>query len=185
MLILGFLGIGLIFVCLGLFVAYFIGLWKLFQKAGYQGWEAIIPFYNNWILVEISGLAWWYALIIILSSIGIATPFPFLIPLASIVANFFVCYNLSLKFHKDVGFAILMTFFPMIMIPLIGFSKSYQYDKNVVVSENGPIKSANNNYYYNNINSDSSTNNFCPYCGNPITVKGQRFCSNCGNEIGK
>ena len=29
-----------------IYVIYTIALWKLFKKAGYQGWEAIIPIYN-------------------------------------------------------------------------------------------------------------------------------------------
>lgn len=50
---------GSIFILLlviALYVVYVIGLWKLFKKAGKQGWEAIIPFYNTYVLVEISGL---------------------------------------------------------------------------------------------------------------------------------
>ena len=54
-------GIFFIMIIIVLLVLYFIGLWKLFQKAGKNGWEAIVPFYNTWVLVEISGLAWWYA----------------------------------------------------------------------------------------------------------------------------
>lgn len=59
---------GSIFILLlviALYVVYVIGLWKLFKKAGKQGWEAIIPFYNTYVLVEISGLNWWYFLIAI------------------------------------------------------------------------------------------------------------------------
>lgn len=43
---------GSIFILLlviALYVVYVIGLWKLFKKAGKQGWEAIIPFYNTYI----------------------------------------------------------------------------------------------------------------------------------------
>lgn len=63
---------GSIFILLlviALYVVYVIGLWKLFKKAGKQGWEAIIPFYNTYVLVEISGLNWWYFLIAISGTI--------------------------------------------------------------------------------------------------------------------
>lgn len=46
-----------------------IGKWKLFEKAGKKGWEAIIPYYSSWVLVEISGCEWWFFLIIMFSSI--------------------------------------------------------------------------------------------------------------------
>ena len=187
------LGIILIIILIAALVVYMIGLWKVFKKAGKAGWEAIVPFYNNLVLVEIAGLGWWYALILILSSIyspddynGIVIVFS----LGFIVANFFVCYNLSKKFHKDLGFAFLMFFFPVIMFPLIGFSNEYQYDASVVVSENGPIDSnkvnSNQNQNYNNQNNSydngiSNQRHFCSNCGNQLSGD-TKFCGNCGNE---
>ena len=38
-------------------VVYFVGFWNLLKKAGRKGWEAIIPFYNTWVLAEIAGVA--------------------------------------------------------------------------------------------------------------------------------
>ncbi|MCO5947325.1 signal peptidase I [Mucilaginibacter flavidus] len=36
------------------------GYWKLFKKAGWQGWEALIPFYATYVMLKISGRpAWW------------------------------------------------------------------------------------------------------------------------------
>lgn len=52
-------------IVLAVLVVYLVALWKVFVKAGKQGWEAIIPFYNSWILVEIAGLNWWWFLLII------------------------------------------------------------------------------------------------------------------------
>ena len=52
-------------IVLAIYVVYVIGLWFIFKKAGKQGWEAIIPFYNTWVLVEIAGLNWWWFLIIL------------------------------------------------------------------------------------------------------------------------
>lgn len=48
----------ILLLVIALYAVYVIGLWKLFKKAGKQGWEAIIPFYNTYVLVEISGLNW-------------------------------------------------------------------------------------------------------------------------------
>ena len=36
------------------------GYWKLFKKAGWRGWEALIPFYATYVMLKISGRpAWW------------------------------------------------------------------------------------------------------------------------------
>ena len=59
----------ILLLVIALYAVYVIGLWKLFKKAGKQGWEAIIPFYNTYVLVEISGLNWWYFLIAISGTI--------------------------------------------------------------------------------------------------------------------
>lgn len=189
---------------LPILIVYLIGLWKLFKKAGHEGWEAIIPFYNTWVLAEISGTAWWYALIIIISNLGILGDnigLEWLLNLAALVSNFFIFYNLSKKFHKGVGFAVAMTFLPIIMIPIMGFSSNFQYDATVSVSENGPIgdnndsnNQNNSSNYQNNSSNYTETNNttnnsynqpqYCQYCGTQVN-ENAKFCGNCGNEIRK
>ena len=177
-----------------LLVVYFIGLWKLFKKAGVDGWKSLIPFYNTFVLAEISGIGWWYPAIIIGTSILSTTDsaLSVLFSLVSLGANFFIFYNLSKKFHQGVGFAILTTIFSGIMIPILGFSKSFVYDKDVVVSPNGPIdenknNNANNNYNQNTNTYNSEMNNnaeskYCIHCGKEVKT-GAKYCSNCGNEI--
>ena len=131
------------FICLAILIIMIIAACKLYKKAGKDGWEAIIPFYNDWVYVEIAGLNWWWFLLLIASTIvsiifgnnlgGLNT-----ITNLCVIFSFFVCnYNISKKLHKNTGFAVLMTIFPVIMIPLIAFSKSYQFDHNVPVSKNG------------------------------------------------
>lgn len=186
----GFLGFFLAIILITIAVLYLVGLWKLFQKAGRKGWEAIIPFYNSWVLVEISGLAWWYALLIIFSTIITKGNLDFILSIGSIVATFFLSYNISKKLHKDTGFAILMTIFPFIMIPLIGFSDKYQFDFSVEVSENGPINHGNM-YHTSDVSGTKDTvgtnasydeKNFCPYCGSSIDGD-VNYCGNCGKKI--
>lgn len=191
LMLLGMFRIFAVVIILGLFILYIVGLWNLFQKAGRKGWEAIIPFYNTWVLVEISGLAWWYALIIMLSSlisIKDIENFDFIVSIASVVATFFAYYNISKKLHKDVGFTILMTLFPVIMIPLVGLSSNYQFDDSVVVSEHGPIQNGTtqmdtSNAVHNGCFSDNTNQkNFCSYCGNSLDSN-SKYCGHCGKEI--
>ena len=42
------------------------GIWKTFTKAGKPGWAAIVPFYNLFVLVEISGrpVLWFFLMLI-------------------------------------------------------------------------------------------------------------------------
>lgn len=174
----------LIVPLLGLLVVYFIGLWKVFQKCGYNGWEALIPFYNSWILIKISELNTWYYFLLIANSIcsilelnaltGVAS-------LASMVASFFVYYNVCKKFHKDLFFAVLTTIFPIIMLPILGLGKDNIFDSSVSVSPNGPI--GDDSFDNNNSNNNSYENNsFCRYCGNKL-VNNSNFCSKCGNKV--
>ncbi len=179
-----FLGIGILMLVIVIaFVVLIVsGKLALFKKAGKNGWEAIIPFYSDWVYVEIAGLNWWWFLLVSASFIvnildldeleGIAF-------LVNIISVFFCNYNISKKLHKDTGFAILMTLFPFIMIPLIGFSNNYQWDFSVKVSKNGLINDSNDN-----TNSGESGDNkrFCTNCGHEIS-NDTKYCSNCGTEV--
>ena len=141
----GLIVVGLILalVLIAILVLYIIGLWKLFKKAGKNGWEAIVPFYNTWVLVEIAGLNWWYFLIAIsgtiLSIVGI-DGLSGLTTLASAAVNFFIFYNLAKRMKKsEVAYGVLAIFFAPIMAMILGFSKD-KYDSSIEVSPNGPIE---------------------------------------------
>jgi len=56
-----------IFAVVAIFVV--VCLWKMFVKAGYEGWRAIIPFYNMYTLFEIVTGNGWYFLIMLLSGV--------------------------------------------------------------------------------------------------------------------
>ena len=138
---------GLLFLLLLIFFAgmivYIIGLWKLFKKAGKNGWEAIVPFYNTYVLIEIAGLNWWYFLIAIsgtICSVLNITGLETICTLLNMAVNFFVFYNLAKKFKKEpipwaIGGALV---YPIIVI-IFGFANSFVYDHSIEVSKNGPI----------------------------------------------
>ena len=65
-----FFGIFLI-ISLVLVVLQIIAMWKLFTKAGEEGWKAIIPIYNLVILYKISGVSPWLLLIFLASFIPV------------------------------------------------------------------------------------------------------------------
>ena len=125
----------------------------MFKKAGKNGWEAIIPYYNTWTLVNISGCKWWYFLIIIGSSFistnislnlsdGNIIRFNMLDGLGTMI-NYFalysINYNIAKKFNKDFWYAIGLTLLPFVFYPMLGLGKS-EFDKEIKVSPYGVIK---------------------------------------------
>lgn len=99
-----------VFVVIG---AWFAGMYKVFEKAGRPGWEALVPYYNIYIMVaEIvkRDMVW-----VLLS---IFVPFAWVVP----------CMDLAEKFGKDrtvwgLGLGLL----PFIFFPLLGFSKDAKF----------------------------------------------------------
>ena len=93
----------ILLLVIALYAVYVIGLWKLFKKAGKQGWEAIIPFYNTYVLVEISGLNWWYFLIAISGTIlGMLkiNGLDYVANIATLVTRFFIFWNIAFLIFK-------------------------------------------------------------------------------------
>ena len=182
----GFLLITILLILIPILVIYIIGLVKLYQKAGKQGWEAIIPFYSSWILTEIAELNWWWFLFLIAPTIAgiIDKDLSKIAPLISLFGRFCCFYNISKKLNKDISIAILTTIFPVIMIPIIGLSNDYQFDQSVIVSPNGPFENNNNNKETTTSTKKTEDTNkkFCPKCGKEIkdTFK---FCDNCGEKL--
>lgn len=185
----GALGGFIIFIFLilvGILIFEIIATWKFFQKCGKNGWEAIIPIYNSWIKVEIAGLNWWWFLLLIFSvivQVSGSDDYRVLIGIVPLFANFVCNYNLARKFHQDTGFAILMTLFSWIMIPIMAFSEKYQYDSSVVVSKNGIFKDNphdDNSFQSTQVNTNQNVS-YCMYCGTKLN-ENDKFCPNCGKE---
>lgn len=142
------LGAFLIFfviIAIAIAVVLLIGRWKFFKKAGKNGWEAIIPFYSDWVLVEVAGLDWYWFLALIATTVfavlGNIIPalgsLSFLGNIAVIIGNICVFYNLSKKLHKDTAWIVLGVIFSGIMIAVAGYSKTITYDASVPVTKNG------------------------------------------------
>jgi uncharacterized protein DUF5684 len=102
-------------VFLLVFAIVVVGMWKVFEKAGEPGWAALVPVYNIWVLVKISGKeTWWFVL--------------FLIPCANFVAAVMICMAVARKFGKDPAYGIGLAFLPFVFFPMLGFSPA-QYNR--------------------------------------------------------
>lgn len=96
-------------VLLAILVASIAAQWKIFEKAGIEGWKALIPFYNSYCLCE---LAMGNGLLFLLS----------FIPCVNFVFTIILCMRLAKAFGKNTLFGILMIFFSPIMYLILGFS---------------------------------------------------------------
>ena len=66
------LGVGIIIVFLlglAILVLGIVANSKLFEKRSKEGWKALIPFYNYYVLREIAELNWWWFLLMIANSL--------------------------------------------------------------------------------------------------------------------
>ncbi len=75
-----------------------VAMWKIFTKAGEEGWKSIIPFYNSYTLFRIAGRNGWGFLLL-------------LIPLVNIVVFVMVSIDLAKHFGKDAFFGVVGLFF--------------------------------------------------------------------------
>ncbi|MFT4094822.1 MAG: DUF5684 domain-containing protein [Niabella sp.] len=85
-----------------------VSLWKIYQKAGYQGWESIVPIYNIYILTKIVGKPWWWLLLMCIPYIGA-------------IWGIWTYNLLSKSFGKTEGFTVGIIFLPFIFLPMLAF----------------------------------------------------------------
>jgi hypothetical protein len=102
-----------LFATVALTAVVFAGFWKVFEKAGEPGWAGIIPLYNLYVLVRISGNAWWWFIL-------------FFIPVINLLATVKISIDVAGKFNRGVLFGLGLTFISFIFYPLLGFG-NYEY----------------------------------------------------------
>ena len=183
---------------LALCVFVLVCMWIVFRKAGKPGWAAIVPFYNLYVLFEIT---WGSGMRFLL----------LLIPIYNIILSIQTQVRLAKAFGKSGGFAAGLIFLPYIFIPLLAFGKeTYQ---------GVPVKAApyqNNPYQQGGYSqqpqqpqqyaapqqpvpqqpqqytapqqpapqqpeTEIRTSAFCPRCG--VKSSGEKFCQNCGTPL--
>lgn len=168
-----------------------IGLWKMFKKAGKNGWEALIPIYNTYILCKITGVNPWWIVITFLA--GFITSFSsalsILGSLVTIYFNILLAVGVARSFGKSDGYAVGIYFFDFIFYIILGFGSSNYLGpnpmKDIIFSDNN-FNTNNNCQEYNTTttfskNSDSSFQ-YCSNCGASVD-RYHRFCPHCGKEL--
>lgn len=182
-------------ISLALCVFVLVCMWIVFRKAGKPSWAAIVPFYNLYVLFDIT---WGSGMRFLL----------LLIPIYNIILSIQTQVRLAKAFGKSGGFAAGLIFLPYIFIPLLAFGKeTYQ---------GVPVKAApyqNNPYQQGGYSqqpqqyaapqqpvpqqpqqytapqqpapqqpeTETRTSAFCPRCG--VKSSGEKFCQNCGTPL--
>lgn len=145
-------GIAVLIVVLVLLIAYLvfylIGLWKLFKKAGRPGWAAIIPFYSDYVLIEMVGLHWyWFIISLVPTVIGFfveSGPLVTILQIVTLFVNINIYYNLTKKMNKSAGWIVLLVLFGGIALPILGYGKDVWY-ADVPTGKNGVFDAAKTN----------------------------------------
>lgn len=148
---------GLFAVLIAFYIFMIIAGWKIFTKAGEKGWKSLIPIYNVYIMLKISGMKnWFWALlgVSILASILLiifkfdtnalydveaaeAVDWGKNIPalciiiaqaIFELVMTIIYCRNTAKVFGKGTGFAVCLFFFTPIVWLVLGFG-SAKYNK--------------------------------------------------------
>jgi signal peptidase I len=97
------------------FIASIVGLWKIFEKAGFPGWTILVPFYNFYIWLKIiKKPLWWYIFLLI--------PFINVFTILIMIVEMLKCFN---KF--GLGAQALGVLFPFAYLPYLGFSEKEKY----------------------------------------------------------
>ncbi len=83
----------------------------IFTKAGRPAWEAFVPFYNGFRLVQIAGRPGYWFLFL-------------LIPFVNIVFAIIVLNDLAKSFGKDSGYTVGLVLLPIVFVPMLSYGSA-------------------------------------------------------------
>ena len=87
-------------------------IWIIFEKAGEEGWKAIIPFYNAYILFRIAGQSGWNFILLF-------------IPIVNLIMAINLSLELAKRFNKSGAFGIIGLFlFPFVGYPMLALGEA-------------------------------------------------------------
>lgn len=115
-------GLGIFLLFFFAFIVFFIVChWKIFTKAGQEGWKSLIPFYNAYVQLQITKQPTIWLLY-------------FFIPFVNIYFGIKHIHGLSRAFGKDVGFTVGIILLPIVFYPILAFG-----DSKYVYTDNDPL----------------------------------------------
>jgi hypothetical protein len=100
---------------LAVFVAIVASWWKVFTKGGQPGWGALIPIYNLYLILKMTGRPGWWLLLLF-------------IPVVNVVVAIVITHGISTSFGKGIPFTIGLMFLPFIFYPILAWSDAVYTD---------------------------------------------------------
>ena len=111
------------FFCGILLVALILGLvqvaswWIIFERAGYPGWAAIVPFYNMWVLARVGEQSGW---------VGIGFCFAWCVPvIGSLIQSYLwitLSFGVAKTFNRGFIYGLGLSILPIIFFPILAFT---------------------------------------------------------------
>ncbi len=89
--------------------------WKIFEKAGKEGWQCLVPFHNTIVTLDIIGKPGTWVFLLFIPYLG------------SFIMHIILSLGLASKFGKGTGFAVGLIIIPFVFLPLLAFSDA-QYE---------------------------------------------------------
>lgn len=99
-------------------------LGRIFQKAGVEQWKAWVPVYNSWVLLELGGQQGFWAVLVFIPFVNIA----------SAIFVIIAMYEIGLKLGKSGAFVLLAIFLPLVWMIWLAFDSSTWQGKKAVAT---------------------------------------------------
>jgi uncharacterized membrane protein YoaK (UPF0700 family) len=88
-----------------------ICLWRIFELAGRQGWQALVPLYNIFVLMQVAKMPVWSVVLLF-------------IPLVSGIWGVWLAIALAKEFGKSTLYALGLVLLPIFFFPHLAFGPS-------------------------------------------------------------
>ena len=92
-----------------------VSMWRLFTKAGKPGWAAIVPVYNQIVMLQVAGRPVWWVLLIMF------------VPIFQVWVAIVAAIDFAKSYGKSTGFGVLVALLPAIGLPILAFGKDTNY----------------------------------------------------------
>lgn len=105
-------------ILVAFYVLIVVAQWKIFVKAGQEGWKSLIPIYNVVVLYKIIGLSPWLLLLYLLSGV------PVIGWIISVALSIVSMVKLGKAFNQSTAFIFGLLLLSPIFQMILGFGKA-------------------------------------------------------------
>lgn len=98
-------------ITIAIVTGYVAGFWRVFEKAGFHGWESLIPIYNLYLLCRVAGIPGYNFVLV-------------LVPGLNLLFAISICFRIAGAFDRGGLFGWGLLFFGFIFWPILGFDAS-------------------------------------------------------------